>query len=194
MVVVDLTMHPVNDASLTPNPNPFSLAGGTHTTARVAAVTVDSDSGGNDELGVAGVRAGIRAGSGSDKHELKTIIYGILPEKKDALGETGDANANIVGMKLNFTVSAADTIKHYAVSEFDVRLDGGHQGTNGYQGTDVVRICYNGIDHDDSSTASTVPYYKASTPTGSPRTLNADNYGNIEAAGGPILGLSLIHI
>lgn len=183
MVVVDLTMHPVNDASLTPNPNPFSLAGGTHTTARVAAVTVDSDSNGNDELGVAGVRAGIRSGGGSS-HELKTIIYGILPEKKDALGETGDANANIVGMKLNFTVSAADTIKHYAVSEFDVRLDGGHQGTNGYQGTDVVRICYNGIDHDGDSTASTVPYFKGMS-SGSPR--NLTNYGNIEADGGPIL-------
>jgi hypothetical protein len=177
MVVVDLTMHPEQAAS------PFSLAGGTHTTARIAAVTVDS---GNDTAGTAGVRAGIRSGGGS-QHEMKTIIYGILPEKKDALGETGDANANIVGMKLNFTVSAADTVKHYAVSEFDVRLDGGHQGTNGYQGTDVTRICFDGIDHDGSTTASTVPYFKGTTAaTTSPRTLS--NYGDIEVDGGPILG------
>ena len=173
MVVVDLTMHPEQAAS------PSSLAGGTHTTARIAAVTVDS---GNNTTGTIGVRAGIRAGP----HEMKTIIYGILPEKKDALGETGDANANIVGMKLNFTVSAADTVKHYAVSEFNVRLDGGHQGTNGYQGTDIVRICFDGVDHDGSSTVSTVPYFKGLT-SGSPRTLNTDNYGDIEADGGPIL-------
>ena len=173
MVVVDLTMHPEQAAS------PSSLAGGTHTTARIAAVTVDS---GDNTTGTIGVRAGIRAGP----HEMKTIIYGILPEKKDALGETGDANANIVGMKLNFTVSAADTVKHYAVSEFNVRLDGGHQGTNGYQGTDIVRICFDGVDHDGSSTVSTVPYFKGLT-SGSPRTLNTDNYGDIEADGGPIL-------
>ena len=171
MVVVDLTMHPEQAAS------PSSLTGGTHTTARIAAVTVDSQT---TTTGTIGVRAGIRSGP----HEVKTIIYGILPEKKDALGETGDANANIVGMKLNFTVSAADTVKHYAVSEFNVRLDGGHQGTNGYQGTDMVRICYNGIDHDGDTTASTVPYFKG-LASGSPRLLS--NYGNVEVDGGPIL-------
>ena len=92
MVVVDLTMHPVNDASLTPNPNPFSLAGGTHTTARTAVVSTFS---GDTDEGDAGVKVGFDSG------EYKAIIYGRLPEKKDALGETGDANANIVGMKLN---------------------------------------------------------------------------------------------
>jgi len=173
MVVVDLTMHPEQSAS------PSSLAGGTHTTARIAAVTVDS---GDTTTGTIGVRAGIRSGP----HEVKTIIYGILPEKKDALGETGDANANIVGMKLNFTVSAADTVKHYAVSEFDVRLDGGHQGTNGYQGTDMVRICFDGIDHDGDTTASTVPYFRSTAADTSPRLLS--NYANIEASSGPIRG------
>ena len=114
MVVVALTMHPVNDASLTPNPTPFSLAGGTHSTARTAVVSTFS---GDTDLGDAGLKVGFDGG------EYKAIIYGRLPEKKDALGETGDANANIVGMKLNFTINNNDTTAlHYAISEFDVKF------------------------------------------------------------------------
>ena len=154
MVVVDLTMHPVNDATLTPNPNPFSLAGGTHSTARTAVVSIHSDT--NSEVGQKGLKVGFDSNG-----EYKAIIYGRLPEKKDALGETGDANANIVGMKLNFTINNNDTTAlHYAISEFDVKLDAGISGTNGYQFADMARICVDGIDHDATTNAVTQGWFK----------------------------------
>jgi len=183
MVVVDLTMHPVNDASLTPNPNPFSLAGGTHTTARVAVATVysnDTDEG----------EAGVKVGFDSDG-EYKSIIYGRLPEKKDALGETGDKDAAIVGMKLNFTINAEDTTAlHYAISEFNVKLDSGMSGTNGYQFTDMARICWLGIDNDQTSTAVTQGWFKEVVADKSPLNITDGNYSNIEALKGPIQSAS----
>jgi hypothetical protein len=173
-------MHPVNDASLTPNPNPFSLAGGTHSTARTAVVSTFS---GDTDEGDAGLKVGFDSG------EYKAIIYGRLPEKKDALGETGDANANIVGMKLNFTINNNDTTAlHYAISEFDVKLDAGISGTNGYQFADMARICVDGIDHDATTTAVTQGWFKGIQSPGG--TANAPtetgNFDNIEAVGGPI--------
>jgi len=178
MVVVDLTMHPVNDASLTPNPNPFSLAGGTHSTARTAVVSTFS---GDTTLGDAGLKVGFDGG------EYKAIIYGRLPEKKDALGETGDANANIVGMKLNFTINNNDTTAlHYAISEFDVKLDAGISGTNGYQFTDMARICVDGIDHDATPTAVTQGWFKEVVANKSPLNITDGNFGSIEDNKGPI--------
>ena len=167
MVVVDLTMHPVNDASLTPNPNPFSLAGGTHSTARTAVVSTFS---GDTTLGDAGLKVGFDGG-----------------EYKDALGETGDANANIVGMKLNFTINNNDTTAlHYAISEFDVKLDAGISGTNGYQFTDMARICVDGIDHDATPTAVTQGWFKEVVANKSPLNITDGNFGSIEDNKGPI--------
>ena len=171
MVVVDLTMHPVQAD------NPFSLAGGTHSTARAAVVSVYS----NDlDEGEAGLKVGWDSNG-----EYKAIVYGRLPEKKDALGETGDANANVVGMKLNFTINANDTTAlHYAISDFDIKLDTGISGANGYQFADMVRICFGGIDHDTTSTASTQGWFKGIQGSNAPT--ESDNFDNIEAAGGPL--------
>ena len=181
MVVVDLTMHPVNDATLTPNPNPFSLAGGTHSTARAAVVSTFSN---DTDEGDAGLKVGFDSG------EYKAIIYGRLPEKKDALGETGDANANIVGMKLNFTINNNDTTAlHYAISEFDVKLDAGISGTNGYQFADMARICVDGIDHDATTNAVTQGWFKGIISGKTPLNIThseGNNFGNIESEGGPI--------
>ena len=179
MVVVDLTMHPVNDASLTPNPNPFSLAGGTHSTARTAVVSTFS---GDTDEGDAGLKVGFDSG------EYKAIIYGRLPEKKDALGETGDANANIVGMKLNFTINNNDTTAlHYAISEFDVKLDAGISGNNGYKFADMARICVDGIDHDATTNAVTQGWFKEVVADTNPLKIT-NNYGTIEVNKGPIKG------
>ena len=181
MVVVDFTMHPVNDASLTPNPNPFSLAGGTHSTARAAVVSVYSN-------GATTGQKGLKVGFDSSG-EYKAIVYGRLPEKKDVLGETGDANANIVGMKLNFTINANDTVAlHYAISDFDVRLDTGISGANGYQFTDMARICWDGIDRDSTTNAVTQGWFKEVTTDNSPLNITDGNFGDIEVTKGPIKG------
>jgi len=172
MVVVDLTMHPVQAD------NPFSLAGGTHSTARTAVVSTFS---GDTDLGDVGLKVGFDSG------EYKAIIYGRLPEKKDALGETGDANANIVGMKLNFTIANNDTTAlHYAISEFNVKLDSGISGTNGYQFADMTRICVDGIDNDRTSTAVTQGWFKEVVATKSPLNITDGNFGTIEVDKGPI--------
>ena len=172
MVLVDLTMHPVQAD------NPFSLAGGTHSTARAAVVSVYS---GDTDEGEKGLKVGFDSSG-----EYKAIIYGRLPEKKDALGETGDANAEIVNLKLNFTINQNDTInKYYAISDFDVKLDAGISGNNGYQFADMTRICWDGVDHDTNSTAVTLGYFnKLHSSTSAP--LDVDNYSNIESSDGPI--------
>ena len=100
MVVVDFTMHPVQAD------NPFSLAGGSHSTAKAAVVSVYSNS--TTNVGQKGLKVGWDSNG-----EYKAIIYGRLPEKKDALGETGDANAAIVGMKLNFTILDPKIYQHF---------------------------------------------------------------------------------
>ena len=170
MVVVDLTMHPVQAD------NPFSLAGGTHSTAKAAVVSVYSDT--TTNVGQKGLKVGWDSSG-----EYKAIIYGRLPEKKDALGETGDANAAIVGMKLNFTINANDVVGlHYAISDFDVKLDTGISGGDGYQFADMARICWDGIDHDATTTASTQGWFKGIQGSNAPT--ESDNFDNIEAAGG----------
>ena len=179
MVVVDLTMDPTDAES------PISSSTDTHTTARIAVATVYSNS--TTTVGQRGLKVGFD-GSG----EYKSIIYGRLPEKKDVLGETGDKDAAIVGMKLNFTINANDIIAlHYAISDFDVKLDSGISGTNGYQFADMVRICWDGIDHDSTSGAVTQGWFKGVETDKSPLNITdseGGNFGNIEVVGGPIKG------
>lgn len=188
-IVRDLIMDPT-DATTTGSP--ISSSTDTHTTARIACVTVT-----NNDLttGTIGLKVGFDASK-----EYKALVYGKLPEKYDVLGDTDtigleDAAMKVVGMSLDFTVNAIDTTAfHYAITEFDQKLDHGFEGSNGYQGTDMVRICWAGIDHDSTSTASTQKWFAKlgadvddDAATDSNHPLDEDNYGVIEEADGPIM-------
>lgn len=177
-IVRDLIMDPTDAQS------PISSATDTHTTARIACVSVtDADA----TSGTIGLKVGYDGGD-----EYKALIYGKLPEKYDVFGDSDtigleDAAMKVVGMSLDFTVNAVDTTAfHYAITEFDQKLDHGSAGTNGYTAADMVRICWNGIDHDSTATASTQEWLGAVAADSHP--LLASNYGTIEVAAGPNLG------
>lgn len=187
MAKINLTMDPANATSAS-----AGNTTNTHTTARIGCVTIDE---GSATSGTMGAKIGLDA-----TVEQKTLIFGKLPEKYDVFGDTDtigltDSAMKVTGMTIEFTTSSNvdTTSQHYAITEFDHKLDRVVPGGNGYTKGEMQRICWNGPDHDSTSTANTHEWFiklGADTSGGGSATnlpLNDDNYGDIDfGTDGPI--------
>jgi hypothetical protein len=185
VIVTDLVMDPASATSAS-----AGSATETHTTARIGCVTVNSNT------ATAGTM-GAKVGFDSD-NEDKVLIFGKLPEKYDVFGSIDtagleDSAMKVVGMTIDFTTSSyVDTTANYfAITEFDHKLDNTTATLNGYTKTEMQRICWNGPNHDTTSTAATQEWFikiDADTDgsTGTDKNpLGSDNYADIDFVGGP---------
>jgi hypothetical protein len=153
MAKINLTMDPAQATSAS-----TGNTTNTHTTARIGCVTV------NEASASSGVMGATVGGDGSG--EQKTLIFGKLPEKYDVFGDTDtvgltDSAMKVTGMTIEFTTSSNvdTTAQHYAIIQFDHKLDRVIPGGNGYTKGEINRICWNGPDIDSTSTASTHPWF-----------------------------------
>jgi len=102
---------------------------------------------------------GFKAGNETNPHDNITILYGQLPTKEDIYGAgTTDTNIELTNIKLQFTLTRADTDEEYYVVQSPrdgqtINFPTEQEGTPSYDGVDfdtsgvtVQKKWYNGTD------------------------------------------------
>ncbi len=112
---------------------------GAHPTASLTNKILNS---GDADTTLTGFKAGSLSTGGG--YRLITSVFGNLPEKEDIYGAgVTDSALEVVGLKLNFTVTTADSDDFYVINTI----------TNGTTTNfPTARVTYNGIDRDSSVT------------------------------------------
>ena len=112
---------------------------GAHPTASVTNKILNS---GAADTTATGFKAGSL--STSTGYRLITSVFGNLPDKADIYGAgVTDSNLKVVGLKLNFTITTADSDDWYVINTI----------TNGTTTNfPTARVTYNGIDRDSGAT------------------------------------------
>ena len=112
---------------------------GAHPTASVSNKILNS---GAADTTATGFKAGSLSTGGG--YHLITSVFGNLPDKADIYGAgVTDSNLKVVGLKLNFTITTADSDDWYVINTI----------TNGTTTNfPTARVTYNGIDRDSGAT------------------------------------------